>query len=627
MELQTRHRRVTRRRSVTPLGVAVAILPLILAGCGLDEWAHNGGKVGPQYTPPRVAVAANWIDYQDPRVKSGGQQDFGHWWRVFEDPVLNSLVEEAYHQNLNLRQAGERIMQSRARRGIAVGNLFPQVQQATGNYNANKVSKEAANSSGTDQWFQNWDAGFNATWELDLWGRFRRAIEAADADLDASIANFDDVLVVLLADVSANYVQYRTFQERIALARRNVQIQEKSYQLAQDKFRAGASTERDAQQAKQVLEQTRALIPLLETGARQTTNALSVLLGMPVSDLSARLGASHIPVAPPELALGIPADLLRRRPDVRRAERLAASQSALIGVAKSDLYPRFFVLGSIGVQAENFGDLFKTPGSMTGSIGPGFRWDILNYGRIENNVKEQEARFRELVYAYQDSVLRAGREAEDAAVSFLKAQERVQFLDASVAAAGRTVEITYDQYRDGVIDFTPVFLFEGTLTQQQDDLAAARGQIALSLVDLYRALGGGWEMRLQHDESAAPATRPAATQPATQPGVTLEAPASRPLPSGAGDAGGAGAGTLSTTTAPAAAVPSAVAPPPATEATPAVVPPPAAVPPPAVPPPNAAPTATSPAAPASPATAPASPGGGRPRPLSARPVAPGPVRS
>jgi NodT family efflux transporter outer membrane factor (OMF) lipoprotein len=290
-----------------------------------------------------------------------------------------------------------------------------------------------------------------------------------------------------------------------------VEIQEKSYQLATDKLQAGASTERDSQQSKQVLEQTRASIPQLEAGARQANNALCVLLGIPPQDLAVQLNATPgVPVAPPELALGIPADLLRRRPDVRRVERQAASQSALIGVAKADLYPRFSLNGSIGVQAEQFGDLFKTPGSLAGFVGPSFRWDLFNYGRTENNVAVQEARFRQLAYNYQESVLRAGREAEDAVVNFLKSQERARYLDQSVAAAARTVEITHDQYREGVIDFTPVFLFEGTLAEQQDALVQARGQIALSLVDLYRALGGGWEMRLEGSST----TRPAATQPA-----------------------------------------------------------------------------------------------------------------
>jgi NodT family efflux transporter outer membrane factor (OMF) lipoprotein len=524
--------RNSRDRDLTaPAALVLVLVVLVLSGCGLPEWARNGGKVGPNYKVPPAEVAANWIDYQDPRVTSE-EQDLSHWWGVFADPVLDSLITQAYEQNLSLRVAGERIVESRARRGIAVGNLFPQVQQAAGAYTANKVSSEVGNRA-PQQWFSNWEAGFNVAWELDLWGRFRRSIEAADADLQASVANFDDVLVVLLADVSANYVQYRISQERIAVAHRNVVIQEKSYQLAQDRFKAGASTERDVQQAKQILEQTRALIPQLEGELRRAANALCVLLGMSPRDLSERLGTgAPIPSAPAELALGIPADLLRRRPDVRRIERQAAAQSALIGVAKSDLYPRLSLLGSIGVRAEDFGDLFKTPGSIAGSVGPAFHWDILNYGRIESNVQIQESRFRQSVLAYQETVLRAGREAEDAAVSFLKAQERARFLNNSVAAASRTVEITYDQFSQGVIDFTPVFLFEETLADQEDQLAIAQGQIALSLVDLYRALGGGWEMRLR-GPGASPPPRAATTQPTTTSGpTTTTAPAATTGPTG-----------------------------------------------------------------------------------------------
>jgi outer membrane protein TolC len=191
--------------------------------------------------------------------------------------------------------------------------------------------------------------------------------------------------------------------------------------------------------------------------------------------------------------MGIPADLLRRRPDVRRAERIAAAQSAQIGVAVSDLYPHFAINGSIGLSAEYIGGLWHTPGSMAGSFGPSFRWDILNYGRIEASIKGQESKFREFMLGYQGAVLNANREAEDAIVSFAKSRERAKYLANSVSAAKRTVEITYDQYRAGTVDFTPVFLFEGTLTEQQDAHAQAQGDIALSIVDLYRSLGGGWQ--------------------------------------------------------------------------------------------------------------------------------------
>jgi NodT family efflux transporter outer membrane factor (OMF) lipoprotein len=465
-----------------------------LPGGRCTDWWRNGFKVGPNYCPPAAPVASQWIDYADPRVKSEEQQ-LAQWWQIFDDPILNNLIQTAYQQNLTLREAGARILEARALLGIARGNLFPQEQFAFGEYSRIKVSENIANPP-PELWFSEWTFGLSGAWELDFWGRFRRAIEAADAELDASVENYDDVLVVLLSDVAATYVEYRTFQQRLTYARANADIQRQSFQLATDKFEDGATTERDTHQAKQVLEETEALIPVLEIGRRQAANRLCVLLGMPPQNLEAMLGTgSGIPTTPPDVVVGVPADLLRRRPDVRRAERLVAAQSARIGVAVSDLFPHFSVLGTIGVEAEQFGDLFKS-GSMIGEISPGFRWDILNYGRLVNNVRVQDARFQQLAYAYQNQVLEAGREVEDAIVLFLRSQEQSRHLDASVDAAARTVEITSDQYNEGLVDFTAVYLFQTTLTEQQDQWAVAQGDIALGLIAVYRALGGGWQIRL-----------------------------------------------------------------------------------------------------------------------------------
>jgi NodT family efflux transporter outer membrane factor (OMF) lipoprotein len=470
-----------------------------LPGGSCRDWWRNGFKVGPNYCPPAAPVASQWIDYEDPRVKSEEQQ-LSAWWTVFNDPTLNRLIETAYQQNLTLRAAGARILQARALRAIAVGELFPQEQFAFGEYSRIKVSERIANPP-PSVWFSEWTFGFSGSWELDFWGRYRRAIEAADAELEASVEDFDDVLVVLLADVASNYVQYRTFQQRIVYAKANVDIQRQSFQLATDKFESGATIERDTHQARQILEETEALIPALEIGQRLAANRLCVLLGIPPTDLDAILGAgTGVPVTPKEVVVGVPADLVRRRPDVRRAERLVAAQSARIGVAMSDLYPHFTVLGTIGVEAEDFDDLFRS-GSMIGEISPGFRWDILNYGRLINNVRVQDALFQELAYAYQDQVLIAGREAEDAIVAFLKSQEQTEHLAASVTAATRTVEITNDQYSEGAIDFTAVFVFQENLTESQDQLAVAQGDIALSLIEVYRALGGGWQIRLGESSS------------------------------------------------------------------------------------------------------------------------------
>lgn len=491
-------------RSLTVLclvALAISSLGCHLPGGDLRSWWRNGLKVGPNYCPPAAPVASEWIDYASPRVKSE-EQALSNWWTVFNDPTLTSLIETAYQQNLTLREAGARILEARAQLGIARGNLFPQDQFAFGEYSRVKLSQNAANPPPA-AWFSDWAFGLSGSWEIDFWGRYRRAIEAADAELDASVENYDDVLVVLLSDVAANYVQYRTFQQRITYARANVEIQRRSYQLAVDKFESGATIERDTFQARQVLEETEALIPVLEIGRRQAANRLCVLLGMPPRDMDSILGpGAGVPLAPPEVVVGVPADLVRRRPDVRRAERLVAAQSARIGVAVSDLYPHLSVLGTIGIEAEQFGDLFQS-GSMIGEISPGFRWDILNYGRLVNNVRVQDARFQQLAYAYQNQVLDAGREVEDAIVAFLRSQEQTQHLDASVTAATRTVEITDEQYNQGAIDFTAVFVFQQNLTEQQDELAVAQGDIALGLIAVYRALGGGWQIRLDGSDSDA----------------------------------------------------------------------------------------------------------------------------
>lgn len=499
-----RSTRSALRRTASKCCIWTLLAANLFSGCcyvpggRCSDWWRNGFKVGPNYCRPAAPVASEFIDDANPEIRTD-EQHFSDWWRVFNDPVMNSLIQTAYQQNLTLRTAGARILAARAQLGIAEGNLFPQEQFGFGDYSRIKTSQNTANTLAVN-WFSDWTLGFTGSWELDFWGRYRRAIEAADAELDASVEDYDDVLVILISDVASNYVQYRTFEQRIVYARANVQTQKGAYDIAVDKFQHGATTERDTTQAKQLYEQTEALIPVLEISKRQAANRICTLLGMPPTNLEATLGkGSGVPVAPREVVVGVPADLIRRRPDVRRAERQVAAQSARIGVAVSDLYPHLSVLGTIGVEAEEFGDLFDTPGSMIGQISPGFRWDILNYGRLVNNVRVQDARFQELAYAYQDRILTAGREVEDAIVSFLKSQEQVKHLESGTSAALRTVEITRDQYSEGAVDFTAVFVFEGDLTTQQDQLALAQGNIALSLISVYRALGGGWQMRLAND--------------------------------------------------------------------------------------------------------------------------------
>jgi NodT family efflux transporter outer membrane factor (OMF) lipoprotein len=513
---------VGRLAKSVPLCLAgLMALAVPLGGCTpLKEYVHNGFKVGPNYGRPPAPVAPDWIDSADARVRKESD-DLSKWWAVFKDPVLDSLIGNAYQQNLTLREAGTRVLQARAQLGIALGNFFPQTQQAKGDFNWHALSTEVANRTLTEigqtatsqfkRFYGQWDFGFNLAWELDFWGRYRRAIESATASLDASVENYDAMLVTLLGDVATYYVQLRTFEQRIAYAKTNVQLLRETLRIAEGRFKAGTTGELDVDQARSTLAQTEAQIPELEISLRQANNQLCVLLGIPTEDLRAKIGSAPIPSAPPEVAVGIPVELLRRRPDVRQAERQAAAQSAQIGVAESALYPHVSIASTttptFGYSAEFFKDLFK-PTALVGTVGPTFQWDILNYGRLLNNVHAQEASFQNLVATYQNTVLTAQQEVENGLVTFLRAQERTKFQAESVEYAEKAVKIALAQYKAGTIDFTRVTQLEQTLVQQQDVLAQARGEIALGLIQVYRALGGGWELR--YDKEACRETPPMA---------------------------------------------------------------------------------------------------------------------
>ena len=482
-------------------GIGFALLG---SGCtSMREWWHNGFKVGPNYHQPDATVASRWIDYADAKVKAQ-PQDCGKWWSQLDDPILDSLIEKAVRQNLDLKTAGARILESQGKRNIAAGNLFPQSQQALAANPYAQISKNMALP--LPHTLSLWATGFNASWELDFWGRFRRAVEAADADLSASIDGYNEALVLLLSEVATNYVQARIYQQRLAFARRNVEIQQGSFEIAELRFKKGAASELDVQQARSVLTQTKSTIPPLRTGLRQANNRLCILLGVPPYDLVGQLDSKPIPTAPPSIAIGIPAELLRRRPDIRRAEREVASQSAQIGIATSDLYPRLALFGFIGYASDDLKNLFSA-NSFTGILLPTFQWQILNYGRILNNIHAQDARFQAKVFAYQQAVLRADQEVEDGLVAFLQSQEQSQILEESVQAAERSVELVVAQYRRGATDFNRVYNAQALLVTQQDQLAIARGNITLTMVAIYKSLGGGWEWfsRQPQSESCKPA--------------------------------------------------------------------------------------------------------------------------
>lgn len=496
--------------------VTAFALTVLISGCT---------TVGPDFATPETDVQPEWIEAESPEFKPEPPPDDGRWWTVFDDATLNRLIEVAYQQNLTLQTAGVRILESRAQLGVAVGQLYPQQQQATGDVTYVKSSKNVANTAGGDLNFWNYDVGLTAGWEIDFWGRFARGIESADASLLASVAQYDDVLVSLTGQVSATYITIRTFEERIRIAQNNIKLQERGLQLARVTFRNGATTELDVNQAETLLRGTQATVPGFETGRRQALNALATLLGVtPLEAYSLIYGPGEkpgvtpteftdktaaIPSAPPEVAVGIPADLLRRRPDVRLAELQAWSQSAIIGVAQADLYPSIGLIGSIGLSAGggtdssrngsvNFGDLFSSD-ALRFQGGPALNWNVFNYGRIKNNVRVQDARLQELLINYQNTVLRAGQEVEDAMVGFLQSQREAEFLRQGVRAAQRSVDLSLIQYRDGATNYTTVLDTQRSLLSQQDRYTASRGSIAQNLVAMYRGLGGGWQIREGQD--------------------------------------------------------------------------------------------------------------------------------
>ncbi len=459
--------------------------------------------LGPNFEKPDAPVRDAWQPLDTESI-STASTDLADWWTALNDPTLNSLIATALKENLPLQIAGIRIFEARAQLGIAAGLQYPQFQQAGGGLTHVELSENSPNTSPlTDNSFRDVDIGFDAGWELDIWGRFRRGIEAADANLLAEVAGYDDALVSLTAEVANAYVAIRTFEARLTIAKDNVTIQERSLKIATVRYENGATTALDVEQAKTLLANTRASIPDLQIGLRQAENALSILLGLPPGELSEfETDEGVIPAAPVEIAVGIPADLLRRRPDIRRAELQAAAQSALIGIAEADLYPSFSLIGSVGLRSSDtgvsdLGDLFDGD-SLQAGFGPSFQWNILNYGRIKNAVRVEDARFQQAVVNYRNTVLRAASEVEDALIAFVRGKQSVEFLDVSVTAARRSVDLALIQYRDGTVNYTRVLDTQTYLVAQQDSHTAARGRVIRALIATYKALGGGWQIRAKN---------------------------------------------------------------------------------------------------------------------------------
>ncbi len=476
--------------------------------------------VGPNFERPDAPLEGNWRDAGTPHV-SRSTEISARWWSVFGDPVLDRLIHMALLQNPSLQAAGLRVLQAQARRGIAIGNLFPQTQRAGAGYSHTRRSLNSGLPV-LSRDLDNYRIGFDAAWEIDLWGRYRRAVESADETLLAAVADYDDVFVSLAGEVAATYAQIRIFDERIALARNNLKIQQDGLDIARVRFDAGGTSQLDVEQARALLEDTAASIPRLELQRRRSENSLAVLLGIPPRDLSDLLSDTRgIPVAPLAVSVEIPAEVLTHRPDVRAAEHRLAAQSAQIGVAKSQFFPSLQLTGSIGLTADKAERLFAGD-SLEAVGGPSLSWPILNYGRILNAVRFEDARFQELVATYTSVVLQAQQEVEDALIGYLRGTEEVSHLERAVEAANRSVELAMVQYREGAADFTRVLTTQQSKLASDVQLVTTRGEVTLSVIALYKALGGGWEIRDDYD--FIPESTKAVMRARTAWGDLLEAP-------------------------------------------------------------------------------------------------------
>lgn len=461
---------------------------LIITGCA---------TVGPDYVRPDTSMSTIWHS----QLKGGLATDetdpksLAAWWSTLNDPELSSLVERAVADNLDLKKAGARVRESRARRRLANADLFPTLD-ATGNANRRRSSED----TGGGMTAELYSVGFDAGWELDIFGGVRRSVEASQADLEASREDMRDVLVSLLAEVALNYVEARTLQQRLAVVEANLAVQNETYQLTLWRHQAGLSDELAVKQALYNLESTRSQMPTLRTGLEEAMNRIAVLLGEQPGKVHEELKSpAPIPAVPPKVAVGIPADAMRRRPDVRRAERNLAAQTARIGVAAADLYPKFKLSGAIGLEALTAGSLFSA-GKNTNSIGAGITLPIFHGGAIRQNIEVQSALQEQYLIAYETAVLTALEEVENAIVAYAEEQQRRQSLSEAMTAAHKAAELAQYKYQSGLSDFGSVLDAQRSLLSFQDQMAQSSGTVTSNLVRLYKALGGGWSSLAQDDK-------------------------------------------------------------------------------------------------------------------------------
>lgn len=471
-----------RRKHSPNRFLALGLLAIFaLGGCA---------AVGPDYTRPLPDAPAHWNSPMDDGLSAQAPDPatLAEWWKTLQDPTLDQLIKRAVAGNLDLRQARARVREARAQRGISRSKLFPQADSS-----ASVTDGRTSENSGLGKEDTLYMAGFDAGWELDVFGGVRRAVEAAQADLEASRETLADVLVTLLGEVALNYMEARTYQTRLDVAEANTKAQQRTYDLIRSRFQAGLSDELAVQQARYNLESTRSQIPNLQTGLEESKNRLAVLLATPPGSVHEILAKRRpIPVTPVSVAVGVPAETLRHRPDIRVSERNLAAQTARIGQATAELYPKFRLDGFIGLESLSSSDLF-TYGSRAWTIGPTVSWRIFDGGAIRQNIEVQNARQEQALIQYEATVLNALEEVENALVAYAQEQLRRDSLEQATTAAERAVLLAGDRYKAGLVDFSNVLDAQRSLLSFQDELARSKGAVTGNLVRIYKALGGGWE--------------------------------------------------------------------------------------------------------------------------------------
>jgi len=462
---------------------AWCICMIFVAGCA----------VGPDYRVPHVTFPVSWAT-----PLSHGEMketaDLSRWWKKFNDPDLDLLMTKAIESNYDLRLAQARVREARAERDVAYGGLWPTIS-GDASYSRNRWGKNSFPPlpPTTPLNFNEYNAGFDAAWEIDIFGGTRRAVQAANAEIDAAQYSQRDVLISLLAEVARNYIQMRGFQQRLSITLRNIKIQQEVRDLTDSRFKHGLSSDLDVQEATAILTQTQSQVPSLEAGVQESVYHLALLIGQESGALTDKLSSEKpIPLTPPEVPVGLPSDLLQQRPDIQKAERELAAATSRIGEAESDLFPKFSLTGAGGVESLSANDWFDYA-SRYGNIGPTMQWEIFEAGRIRAQVRVQNARQEEARNTYQQTILTALEDAEGALTNYAKEQVRRQSLSESFDAETQALELSTKLYKSGLADFIRVLDSERAFYLAQDALVQSNQAVSVDLIQLYKALGGGWQ--------------------------------------------------------------------------------------------------------------------------------------